>query len=440
MAHFVDEYWVSEGGGITRRDRQGCQYRAYVPDPLCGRGFSFAGDVAADVADAEAAVARLNTQAIVLANTEALARLLLRAEAVASSKIEGLEVGPRRLLHAEAQRDSSSPGRADVTAYEVLGNIDAMAAALAAADGREVTVSTILEIHRQLMVGTRLAEHAGRVRDVQNWIGGSSYNPCSAAFVPPPSAKVPGLLTDLAAFCNDDSLPAVAQAAIVHAQFETIHPFTDGNGRVGRALIHTVLTRRGLTPSAILPVSLVLATLKDTYVAGLTDYRYEAPPTAAEAHAGVAAWLAMFLAATTTAAAQARLFADQIGSLKAQWEQQVSDHRARQGVRGTPRADSASSRLLAILPEVPILTTRTVQRLLRVSFPPARAGLEELAEAGVLSRRSVEQGTTGYVATELFQILGHAERQLASTRWDTREAPPSRPAPARTDLPPHRTS
>lgn len=105
---------------------------------------------------------------------------------------------------------------ADVTAEEVLGNID----------GR-------------LPAGTRLEKHAGRIREVQNWIGGSAYNPCTAAFVPPPDA-VGDLLDDLARFCDGDSLPAVVQAALAHAQFETIHPFVDGNGRAGRALIHLI--------------------------------------------------------------------------------------------------------------------------------------------------------------------------------------------------------
>lgn len=420
---------------LPRADRKHGLYNRYLPDLLRDRPLLVPPELGARAARAERDVRTLSTGPGA-AGLEGLARFLLRSEAIASSLIEGIAPSPQQVALAELSQDEPVRGFSD-QARLVANNITILRTAareLVAAD--EVTVEDVEALHRVLLPEER---HHG-LREVQNWIGGSNWHPLDAQFVPPPVEHVRPLMDDLLAYLNGSVHAPIVQAAIVHAQFETIHPFTDGNGRVGRALIHTVLTRRGLTPSAILPVSLVLATLKDTYVAGLTDYRYEAPPTAAEAHAGVAAWLAMFLAATTTAAAQARLFADQIGSLKAQWEQQVSDHRARQGVRGTPRADSASSRLLAILPEVPILTTRTVQRLLHVSFPPARAGLEELAEAGVLSRRSVEQGTTGYVATELFQILGHAERQLASTRWDTREAPPSRPAPARTDLPPHRTS
>jgi Fic family protein len=103
-----------------------------------------------------------------------------------------------------------------------------------------VTAETILGIHERLLADTALAKHAGRVREVQNWIGGSSYNPCSAAYVPPPPTEVPALLEDLARFCNDDSLPAVAQAAVAHAQFEAIHPFVDGNGRTGAGCVVTL--------------------------------------------------------------------------------------------------------------------------------------------------------------------------------------------------------
>ena len=123
---------------------------------------------------------------------------------------------------------------ADVTAAEVLANIDAMSAAiLSIGPGDPITVEDLLRFHRRLLAGTRLDAHAGVIRSEQNWIGGSGYNPCSAAFVPPPPELVRDLLEDLCAFCNSDAAPAVAQAAIAHAQFETIHPFADGNGRTG---------------------------------------------------------------------------------------------------------------------------------------------------------------------------------------------------------------
>jgi hypothetical protein len=199
--------------------RTSCSYGAYVSDRLVGRTFAFDGATAADVSDAERALASFDARALALTSTEALARLLLRAESVASSHIEGLVISPQRLLRVALDR-AEGVAVNDDTAIEVLGNVDAMSFAVQS-DG-DITVERLLEVHRRLLAPTRAAEHAGRIRDGQNWIGGSDYNPLSAAFVPPPANEVLPLLEDLCAFCNDDMLPAVAQAAIAHAQFETI--------------------------------------------------------------------------------------------------------------------------------------------------------------------------------------------------------------------------
>ena len=201
MAKVLKRRWQSNlgGSGLARRDRAPCEYQTYVPDPLSDRRFVLHGDVAADVADAEAAIVRLNAEAQALVDTEALARILLRAEAVASSRIEGLEVGARRLLRAEVVRGLEEAS-SDVTATEVLRNIDAMVYGVESIGaGESITVTRLLEVHRRLLVGTRLAEHGGHFREEQNWIGGSSYNPCSAAFVPPPQDLVEVLMNDLCA-------------------------------------------------------------------------------------------------------------------------------------------------------------------------------------------------------------------------------------------------
>ena len=143
----------------------------------------------------------------------------------------------------------------------MLGNIEAMRwATETLAGATRVDVDAICEIHRRLLQGTRHEHIGGVIRTTQNWIGGSSYNPCSAAFVPPPEKHVRALMEDLCDFINDDELPTVVHAGLVHAQFETIHPFHDGNGRVGRALIHLVLRRRGVVSRVLPPVSLILAT------------------------------------------------------------------------------------------------------------------------------------------------------------------------------------
>ncbi|HUY54751.1 MAG TPA: Fic/DOC family N-terminal domain-containing protein, partial [Candidatus Nanopelagicaceae bacterium] len=182
MSRVIRRRWIGDHSGPSRKDNRGCEYEAYVPDRLVGRAFTIEGEVAADIADAAAAVARLNVEATSLVNTEALARILLRAESVASSRIEGLEVGARRLLRAEAARGLGDDPL-DVTAVEVLRNIDAMVFAIDHIDaGDPITVDLVLEVHRRLLARTRLEEYGGTFRDQQTWIGGNSHNPCTAAF------------------------------------------------------------------------------------------------------------------------------------------------------------------------------------------------------------------------------------------------------------------
>ena len=127
------------------------------------------------------------------------------------------------------------------------------------------------------------------LREQQNWIGGNDYNPCGAAFVPPPPEEVTRLLGDLVRFADDDALPPIVQAAFAHAQFETIHPFEDGNGRTGRALIQILLLRRGLASTFVPPISIVFAQRKDAYIGGLTSYREDRLADWIESFAGAAA-------------------------------------------------------------------------------------------------------------------------------------------------------
>src|ERR1700691_4394452 len=163
MAKVIRRHWISDPEpGVARRDRRSCDYEAYVPDLLTERRFLFSAETAADVADAERAITTLDRQAAALLDTEALARILLRAESVASSRIEGLEVGARRLLRAEAAR-SLNTHSTDVTAKEILGNVDAMVYGVERVDfGAEITMDLLLEIHRRLVAGTHLEPYAGQ--------------------------------------------------------------------------------------------------------------------------------------------------------------------------------------------------------------------------------------------------------------------------------------
>ncbi|MGA7745732.1 MAG: Fic family protein [Candidatus Aquilonibacter sp.] len=396
-----------------------------MPDPLVGRPIVLAGPEAADVADAERAILELDRSAKALANTEALARLLLRAESVNSSKIEGLEVSPRRLLRADAAR-AHGEEPTDVTATEVLGNIDAMNYAIDAVNrGKTFSLDLLREVHRRLLASTPLVKIGGIIRTTQNWIGGSSYNPCSASYVPPPSELVHDLLIDLCDFCNGDELPVVVQAALAHAQFEAIHPFADGNGRVGRAIIHMVFRRRRLTASITPPVSLVLATMSKDYVAGLNAMCYRGAPTSAQAVEGFNRWIATFASACSRAVADSFIFERRIGDLQKKWLRRL----------GRVRADSAVLRLLEALPGTPIVTASEVRAMLGVSLPSALQAIERLIAAEVLHPATARQRRQVFEAREIINLFTSLERQLASPTGDTIVARPARRVPAKPRIP-----
>jgi Fic family protein len=405
MSKVIKRHWVSDiGSGVPRKDRRSCEYEAYVPDSLAARRITLGGDVAADVVEAEVAIARLDVEASALIETEALARILLRAESVASSRIEGLQVGAGRLLRAEAARELGGYVK-DVTASEVLANIDAMRFVIQGVQPEEEIVPTqLLEVHRRLLQGTWLEKHAGVVRSEQNWIGGSSYNPCSAAFVPPPPEHVSELLEDLCAFCNEDSLPAVAQAAIAHAQFETIHPFVDGNGRTGRALIHLVLRRRGLATRVLVPVSLVLATGAHDYIEGLTAFRYRGAPSSRAAREGIDTWVARFAAACTRAVEDAVAFERRIASIQEAWRARL----------GSVRESSALDLLVRALPGAPVFTVTGAAALVGRSFAAANEAIKQLLEAGVIRQVSMGVRNRTFEAREIVAAFTDLERRLAS--------------------------
>ena len=423
MSELLKRHWTSgiADAGIPRKERRSCDYEAYKPDLLVNRPFVLDGDVAADVADAEAAITRLNSKANALADTEALARILLRAESVASSRIEGLEIGARRLLRAEVVRSMREPG-SDVTATEVLGNIDAMHHGLdRVSPGEEIDVALLLELHRRLLAGTRLEEFGGRFRDEQNWIGGNDHNPCSADFVPPPPELVEELIADLMAFCNSDGLPAVTQAAMAHAQFETIHPFVDGNGRTGRAIIHLILRRRGLAGRVLPPVSLVLATLARDYVGGLMATRYVGSESSDAAVSGANRWIATFASACTRAVQDADDFESRVTELEKDWRRRL----------GAVRANSATDLLLRRLPGAPVLTADSAATLTGRTFKPANEAIQRLVQAGVLRQVTVGRRNRAYEAPEIIDAFTDLERQLASPAADTRTSEPTRRVPRR---------
>jgi Fic family protein len=346
------------------RYRKACAYEAFIPDPVSGMAVDLPGDLAGTVSEAEKAISRLNSEAgPALAP---LARLLLRTESIASSKVEGLQVGTRGLARAEAQ--DATGRRIGADAAEILGNIDAMQFAIEEATVGAFTAGSMAEIHRVLMARAPNAAVAGRVRERQNWIGGNDYNPCGADFVPPPDEELEDLLADVARFANDDELPALVQAAIMHAQFETIHPFEDGNGRTGRALIHVILRRRGLAPTFVPPISVAFARRKDVYIRGLVSFRDDR----------INDWIMSFASSAMRAASLAGRYIDRVRALQEEWRERLRQ-------RVDPRADAAAWALIDLLPGHPVITVPVAVAATGRTKPAVTNAVEQLALAGVLT-------------------------------------------------------
>jgi len=422
MASQLRGHWTARFDGMSRRDRQGCDYDAYLPDPLAGWNPAIPGDVAADVADAETAVRRLNDAGTSHVSLEGLARFLLRAESVASSKIEGLAAAPRRLIAAEvalARGDEAG----DQVAVEVLANISAMESAVhLATNVEDFGLDDLLAIHRTLMEQSPTPHIGGVVRTEQNWIGGSSYNPCNAAFVPPPPEQVERLLADLLAYVSGDDHSPLVQAALAHAQFETIHPFVDGNGRTGRALIHVVLRRRGLAPTFVPPISLVLATWSESYVAGLTTFRHLTEPGSLERSEAAADWLRVFATATYRSCIDAERYAGQIDAMTRVWRERL----------GSVRAGSSTDLLLNVLPGAPVISVESASELIGRSKARTTDAVNALAEEGILRQRNVgKQRYRVFEAVDVLDLFTGLERGLASLRGDTATDPPYRRVPRR---------
>lgn len=405
MAKLLPKTWKPNFEGLNRQDREGGYYESYQPDPLAGWNLTLPGDLAADIADAEKAVQDLNTSEAGHTSLEGLARVLLRAEAVASSRIEGLAVGPRRLLRAAALLSEGEPS-SDRTAVVIIGNIRAMETAIALGTSRQdFTLQDLLGMHRQIMEDSRRPDLGGHIRTSQNWIGGSNYNPLRAAFVPPPPEHVPELVDDLIEYLNGDYHSPLVQAGIAHAQFETIHPFADGNGRTGRALIQLALRRRGLAPHFVPPVSLVLATWTDDYIQGLTSYRHTSPPNSPARSESAHTWLRTFAFATRRACIHAHQYTSEVATLHNRWIERI----------GRARRNSSARLLLAALPGAPLISVKTAAALIGRSTVNTNAAVNRLVEAGVLAQRNLgKQRYRIFEAPEIIELITKQEQVLTS--------------------------
>jgi Fic family protein len=286
---------------------------------------------------------------------EVAARLLLRSEGVASSAIEGVRAPVADVAVARAE-----PAAVGETAAWVADNLAVVDEAVA--DTAPLTTERLHGWHTRLMRhGSLAADLVGSWRDRLVWVGGA--NPLVARHVGTPPDLVDGCMADLIAFANGSELDAVSTAALVHAQFETIHPFADGNGRLGRVLVGWVLARR-IPVRVPPPVSLVMARDIGGYLSGLHLFQ----------DGRIDLWVRWFAEAVEAAAGRARVALGTVREVVAGWDDAVAPL----------RADAAARRLVPFLLEHPALTTGSVRGLLDVSAPTARTALDELTRLGVL--------------------------------------------------------
>jgi Fic family protein len=379
--------WDLSFARAAGRRAQAGSYRAFVPDEISEYEPPLDSATSALAERATLSVRELNGRASAdLVPLEGLARQLLRSEALASSAIEGLRLSHRKLARAQVEADAGN-----YKAQEVLGNTRAMEEAVQlASHDRPLAVKDVEKIHRALAIVPPLDKIAGKLRNEQGWIGGDS--PPDADYVGPPPKYVRPLVQDLCMFMNRDDLSPIAQAAIAHAQFELIHPFGDGNGRVGRCLIHVLFRRRGIAPHYVPPVSLVLGANKDAYIAGLQNFRADK----------VDRWTAQFARAVEAASGAAEKFSRQVFELQAQWI-----------ARAEPmRADATARQIIELLPSFPFITAAIVEEGTGRSRVAAIDGLQRLADAEVLTRHRNQRKGDTWEAKELFTLLDRFERAV----------------------------
>ncbi|KQT99560.1 Fic family protein [Sanguibacter sp. Leaf3] len=365
-----DEHsWVADSDGLSTRAqvRAGSgTYLSTTPALIADLVLTLPGDLSSDVDEATAALSRLDSHASSTLGPQSaelgpMSSILLRTESASSSQIENLTVGARQLALAEIDQGGSTNART------VVANVRAMEAALDLADSLDQ--QAVLTMHKVLLSGQRGAEqHAGRYRDSLVWVGKSGISPLGAEHVAPQAELVEAAMADLMAFVDRDDLPALVQTAVAHAQLETIHPFADGNGRTGRALIHAMLRAKGITRTVTAPVSAGLLTDTASYFEALTAFR-----------GGDARPIVEQLARASRYAA--RTGAQLVDDLAAE----VASSRA---MLGSLRPHAAAWRLLPHLVAHPVVNASLVERLLATNAVTAQRALTQLTDAGVLHERT----------------------------------------------------
>jgi Fic family protein len=347
--------WESDAGSnASRRQalRQRGSYKAAVVPMIASEQLSLS---ASDLAVADEAASEISRFDSELGQMIApFASILLRSEAASSSQIENLTSSPAAIVRAElGLKDSANSSL-------IVSNQNAMRAAVRASS--KLSSGTILKMHR-VLTETTDSKNAGVFRTQPVWIGGTPFGPHGADYVGPDSLKVPGLVDDLVLFCNRVDLPALVQIAIAHAQFETIHPFTDGNGRTGRALVQVLLHRLGLTKSVMVPVSAGLLRSTKQYFDALNAYRSGDPLPIIQ----------VFAEGSLFAVQNGRKLAGELQAVRINWDSMLR-----------ARTDSGARKLLDQLLAQPLITRTRAMEVLGRSAANTQLAIDKLVETGIL--------------------------------------------------------
>lgn len=318
-----------------------------------------------------------------------LAALLLRGESVASSKIEQIESGLddyARALHGMRSNAAATSMAASTAALDdLITSVD---------DRSDIDLAAVLRAHRVLMRDDPFERScAGRVRDVQNWIGGSDHSPRGALYVPPPAATLDQHLDNLLMLANRSDLNPLLQATMVHALFESIHPFMDGNGRIGRALINTVLRRRGATRRVVIPLASALVARCDDYFDRLGAFRT----------GDLAPLVESFAVGVRIAAQESATSADHLARLPDSWHEHA----------GRPRQGSATQRLLDRLLDTPIFNADDAQRSVGGATSSIYAAIDRLASAGIVRPLTGRQRNQVWIASDVAAELEDLGARIA---------------------------
>jgi Fic family protein len=365
---------------LRAAQRQAGEYDAAIPAAIANLDVDLPANVIANADEASREVARFDAE---LGHEIApFASVLLRSESAASSNIENLTASARAIAEAEALGGDS---RRNATL--IVANTEAMKAAIALAD--EVDERAILAMHEALMRAID-PDMAGRWRTEQVWIGGGAFGPRGADFIAPHHGRVAEAIADLLTFARRTDVPTLPQIAIAHAQFETIHPFTDGNGRTGRALVQAMLRNKRLTRQITVPVSAGLLSNTDAYFQALGSYRDGDPAPIVE----------QLSSAAILAVVNGRHLVGDLRSIRERWDSQI-----------TARRDSAVHRVADLLVRQPVFNALTLQRELGITTGNARRYVDPLVAAGVIVEFTDRTRNRAWRAPEILSALdAFAER------------------------------